>query len=127
MFDKVLNSVKEAVEEIELELSLDYEDCITKAVVHDKVWEKLPADLKEKYKNRLFHHPYAPEDTIMFVRSPKHYEPPKLVYGEFCQSKINDMVAIGDGENILVFRECEGLTIEHDYNTGSHYQMIMIK
>lgn len=83
MFDKVLNSVKEAVEEIELELSLDYEDCITKAVVHDKVWEKLPTDLKEKYKDRLFHHPYAPEDTIMFVRSPKHYEPPKLVYGEF--------------------------------------------
>lgn len=41
MFDKVLNSVKEAVEEIELELSLDYEDCITKAVVHDKVWGKI--------------------------------------------------------------------------------------
>ena len=35
-------------------------------------------------------------------------------------------VHIYDGENILVFRECEGLTIEHDYNTGSHSQMIMI-
>lgn len=86
MFDKVLCSVEEAVNEIKLEFSSnkDTDDYISKAVVHDNIWEKLPDSLKEEYKDRLFHHQYAPENTIMFVKCPRHPDfEPKTVYGEF--------------------------------------------